>query len=101
MEEKFNDLGVDAIVGSDLMYRVGITEQDLRIPGNFEKLKDVISYLKELPPEERSLMMTKLLTGKNVDKLDHMWGYISLSKKYNEQKKALDLLNQELSYYER
>lgn len=101
MEEKFNDLGVDAIVGGDLMYKVGITETDLRQPGNFEKMKDIISFMKELPPEERSHTFNKILLGKNVDKLDHMWGYVLIAKKFNEAKKGLDLLREELSYYER
>lgn len=101
MEEKFNDLGVDAIVGSDLMYKVGISESDLIIPGNFEKMKDIISYVKELPPEERGVVFNKVLMGKNVDKLDHMFGYVSTAKKFNEAKKNYDLLREELSYYER
>ena len=88
MEDKFNDLGVDAIVGSDLMYRVGLTEQDLVLPG------------KELPPEQRSHMMSKVLTGKNVNKLEHLWGYVELTKKSLSKKKELDLLNEELSFYE-
>lgn len=100
MEDKFNDLGVDAIVGSDLMYRVGLTEQDLVLPGNFEKMKDIIAFLKELPPEQRSHMMSKVLTGKNVDKLDHLWGYVELTKKSMAKRKELDLLNEELSFYE-
>lgn len=33
MEEKFNDLGVDAIVGSDLMYKVGITQESTATSG--------------------------------------------------------------------
>lgn len=101
MEEKFNDLGIDAIVGGDLMYKVGITEDELRLPGNFEKMKDIISYMKELPPEERGVVFNRILMGKNVDKLDHMWGYVSIAKKYNEAKKGLDLLREELNYYER
>lgn len=101
MEEKFNDLGVDAIVGGDLMYKVGITEWDLRQPEKFEKMKEIISYLKEIPLEERSVVFNKVLLGKNVDKLDHMWGYVSIAKKYNEAKKGLDILREELSYYER
>lgn len=100
MEEKFNDLGVDAIVGSDLMYKVGISESDLIIPGNFEKLKDVISFMKELPPDQRSFMMSKVLASKNVDKLSHMWAYVELSKKQMSKQKELDLLKEELSFYE-
>lgn len=101
MEEKFNDLGVDAIVGSDLMYKVGITQDELMDPRAFEKMRDIISYLKELPPEQRSLMMNRVLTGKNVDKLDHMWGYVELNKRANAKMKELDMLKEELSYYER
>lgn len=101
MEDKFNDLGVDAIVGSDLMYKVGITQDDLLDPQAFEKMRDIIQFLKELPPEQRSHMMNKVLTGKNVDKLSHMWGYVELSKKASTKMKELDLLKEELSYYER
>jgi hypothetical protein len=101
MEDKFNDLGVDAIVGSDLMYKVGITQNDLAHPQAFEKMRDIIQYLKQLPPEERSHMMNKVLTGKNINKLDHMWGYIELSKKAQDKVKELDLLKEELSFYER
>ena len=101
MEDKFSDLGVDAIVGGDLMYKVGITEWDLRDPSKFEKMKDIISYLKEIPPEERGVVFNRVLMGKNVDKLDHMFGYVSISRKFNEAKKNMDLLREELSYYER
>lgn len=101
MEDKFHDLGVDAIVGSDLMYQVGITQDDLLDPQAFEKMRDIIQFLKELPPEQRSHMMSKVLAGKNVDKLSHMWGYVELSKKANTKMEELDLLKEELSYYER
>lgn len=99
MEDKFNDLGVDAIIGSDLMYRVGLTEQDLVLPGNFEKMRDIVSFLKELPPEQRSHMMSKVLTGKTTGKLDSLWGYVELTKKQIAKRKELDLLNEELSFY--
>lgn len=101
MEEKFNDLGVDAIVGADLMYKVGITQDDLLDPQAFEKMRDIIAYLKTLPPEQRSLITNRVLTGKNVDKLSHMWGYIELSKKAEAKMKELNTLKEELSYYER
>lgn len=101
MEEKFNDLGVDAIVGADIMYKVGVTQDDLRIPGNFEKMKDVISYLKTLPPEQRSLVTSKVLAWKDSNKLDHMWAYTNLSKQFDEKSKELARLKEELSYYER
>lgn len=101
MEDKFNDLGVDAIVGADLMYKIGITQDDLLDPQAFEKMKDVIHYLKQLPPEQRSIMTNRVLTGKNINKLDHMWGYVELSKKAQAKMQELDLLKEELSYYER
>jgi hypothetical protein len=100
MEEKFQDLGVDAIVGADLMYKVGITQSDLMIPQNFEKMKDVIQFLKQVPPEQRGAITSRVLVGKNVDKLDHMWQYVKLAEKKAEKQKELDLLNEEISYYE-
>lgn len=100
MEDKFNDLGVDAIVGSDLMYRTGITADDLRNPQSFEKMRDIIAYLKEVPPEQRSYLFNKVLAGKNVDKLEHMWNYIELSKRREAKEAELNLLEEELSFYE-
>lgn len=100
MEEKFQDLGVDAIVGADLMYKVGITQSDLMIPQNFEKMRDIIQYLKQIPPEQRGVVTSRVLVGKNVDKLDHMWQYVKLAEKKAEKQKELELLNEEISYYE-
>lgn len=100
MEDKFKDLGIDAILGSDIMWKLGITEDQLKLPGNFQKMKDVISFLREIPTEEIGRTLTKVIVGKNIDKLDHMWQYSILSKKKMQLKKELNSLEEEISYYE-
>jgi len=101
MDEKFNDLGVDAVIGGDLMYKVGITEEDLRYPANFEKMKDVIAFLKGMPKEERDFFADRILAGKNVDKLDYLWNYIELTKKSEQKKTEFENLKKLISAYER
>jgi len=101
MEEKLNDLGVDALIGADIMYKAGVTEQDLKNPQSFEKMRDVISYMKNIPPDHRSFMMSNVLTGKNVNKLDHLWGYVKLSEQMGAKKKELDMLKEQMGFYEK
>lgn len=100
MEDKFKDLGINAILGSDIMWKLGISEDELKIPGNFEKMKDVIEFLKEIPTEEISRTLSRVTVGKNVDKLDHMWQYSMLSKQRMDLRKQLNSLEDEISYYE-
>lgn len=100
MEDKFNDMGVDAILGSEIMSKVGITTSDLVIPQNFEKVKDIMRFMKTVPPQDRSYFLSKVTTGKVLDKLNHVWGYIELTKKKMDTEKSLSKLKEEISFYE-
>lgn len=101
MEDKFNDLGVDAIVGADIMYSLGIHEQEIKNPLAFEKLKDVISYIKDIPPQDRSFFMSEVLANKSSGKLDHLFNYIQVHKKYELKKMELESVKKELDFYKR
>lgn len=101
MEDKFHDLGVDAIVGADIMYSLGIHEQEIKNPLAFEKLKDVISYLKDIPIQERGYFMAEVLANKSSGKLDHLFNYVQVHKKYELRKMELDALKKELDFYKK
>ena len=101
MEEKFNDMGIDAITGTEVMALAGVSQYEAKNPIVFEKLKDVISYMKTVPPDQRSFFMNRVVAGKNVDKLDHLWGYVELNKRRDSKMKELEMLKEELSFYEK
>ena len=101
MEEKFNDMGVDAWTGSEIMRMSGVSTSDIKSPPVFNKLMDIVQYVKDMPAEHRSFFMNKVTAGKNVDKLEHLWGYVELNKRKDTKMKELDSLKEELSFYER
>jgi len=101
MEDKFNDMGVDAFTGSEIMRMAGVSTSDIQSPPIFQKLIDITSYIKTIPPEHRSFFMNKVTAGKNVDKLDHLWGYVELNKRRDSKMKELDSLKTEIGFYER
>lgn len=83
IERKFEDLGVDAITGVNLMRLLNLGPDDFIDPTRFERFHDVIKYFKDMP--DVNYIVTKLAVGKPVDRLDHVWGYVELAR----QKAAL------------
>lgn len=62
----------------DIMSLLGLNQFDLEDPVRFERFKDVISGLKN--EKEYAYLIKKTTMNKNVDKLDHLWGYLQLKK---------------------
>jgi hypothetical protein len=85
IETAFNDLGVDAIVGSRLMGMLGLYTSDFIDPARFMRFKEIIDFFKPIP--EMEYMVNRITIGKNVDKLDHVWGYTQLSKRRDDLRK--------------
>ena len=90
IEQNFEDLGVDAITGVNLMRLTGITPDDFLDPISFMKFQDVIKYFKNVPNTE--YIINKITIGKPVDKLNHIWGFVQME----QQKQHLLKLNEEL-----
>lgn len=101
MEDKINEMGVDALLAAEVMSKTGVHPTHLKDGYTFNKLKDIMQYMSTVPPQERSYFLNKVTTGKNVDKLDHVWGYVELNKKRSETEKSLKQLQEEISFYER
>lgn len=80
IEDNFKDLGVDAITGTELMELLSLTPNDFVDPQRFEKFKNVIKHIKDIPDKEYFL---KKITMKGLgdDKLQKVWEYCELAKK--------------------
>lgn len=88
IERKFEDLGVDAITGLQLMKSLGLYPDDFYDEARFLRFKDIIDYFKDIP--DRDYLFNKITIGKNVDKLDHVWGYTQLAQQKDKIRKNID-----------
>ncbi len=91
IERKFEDLGVDAITGTKLMSLLRLTPEDFLDPSRFLRFKDVIDHFKHMPDTE--YVVNRLTIGKALDKLDHVWGYVELSRQKEGLSKRVELEN--------
>lgn len=80
VETAFSDLGVNAIVGTEMLDLLGLSSVDLQLPQRFIRLQSVISYFKDLPEDTRRFLVTKATRGKVVNRLDHVFEYVNLLK---------------------
>lgn len=80
--KKFEDLGVGVVTGIQLMKSLNISPDDFVDEARFLRFKDIIDYFKDIP--DREYIFNRITIGKNVDKLDHVWGYTELSKRRND-----------------
>ena len=94
IEDDFKDLGVDAITGTELMELLSLTPDDFMSPQRFEKFKNVIKYIQNVPDKEYFL---KKITMKGLgdDKLQKVWEYCELAKKKEEIEKMKSDLDAE------
>lgn len=88
IEQQFNDLGVDAITGIQLMQSLGLNSDDFYDGARFMRFKDVIDFFKDIP--DRDYILNKITIGKNVDRLDHTWTYTQLAKQKRELKSHIE-----------
>lgn len=94
IERQFEDLGVDAITGVQLMRSLGLNGDDFLDGARFMQFKDVIDYFKDIP--DRDYLFNKILVGKPVDRLQHIWGYSQLAQQKNKLKTQMEIENKKL-----
>lgn len=97
---KFEDLGIDAMTGVQLMDKLDINPDELGDPIRFSRFQEVIKFFKEYPPETQELLINRAIVGKNVDKLKHIYEYMWLLKNKNMEEKMLEDLEKEKSAIE-
>lgn len=97
--ESFDELGVDAMTGSEIMGLLGLQGYQLADPITFGKISEVVNYLKNIP--DRSFFVNRITAGKPVDKLNHVWSYIQVLGKKDHLVQELKKVEEEQSIYER
>lgn len=94
IERKFEDLGVDAVQGIKLMKLMNISSDDFIEQARFMRFKDVIDYFKDISHPD--YIINTICVGKPVDRLDHVWGYVDLSKQKARLNSVLEEKRQKL-----
>ncbi len=97
LEQSFNDIGADSIVATDIMGQLGMNDFDLQDPVRFNRFKEVYDYLKN---KDYRFTIGKTTKGKQVDKLDHLWGYVELHKQKDILNSKAKKLDEEIGFYE-
>ena len=95
MEDSFSDLGIDAITGTEIMRLTGITPVDFTDPARYQRFKEVCAHLKNI--EDKQFYISRITTGKNVDKLDHLWGYVELERRLHQKVEEAKRVQEEIS----
>lgn len=95
IETAFNELGIDAATGVELMDWLQISPIDLGDPTRFSKFHSVIDYFKQFPVDTQRYLIRKAINNKNVDKLNHVWEYAELLKRKSEIEKATEKIRLE------
>jgi len=96
-EALFNDLGINAILGSQLIEWLNLSIDEINIPSRFSKLQNVIDYLKQFPDDTQRFIVNKATRGKMVDKLDHLNEYTHLLQKRESVNSELEKIKSERS----
>lgn len=90
----FDGIGADVLTSVEVMSELGMSAMDLAFPEKFERFKDVVEYLKDQP--DRSHFISKAVAGKDVNRLDHLWGYVTLNKNRDALMNQLKKLDEEI-----
>lgn len=93
-QSQMDQLGINAVLGVKLYDLFGLTPDDLHAPGRFNKLQDVISFLKQYPEDTQRFMVKKVVGTKNVDKLQYFHEYCDLMGKFSATENERKLLEQ-------
>lgn len=93
----FQDLGIDAIIGTQLLDMLELSTDELVIPQRFNRFKSVIDFLKQFPEDTQRFLINKTVRSKAVDRLNHFFEYSELLKQKGEYEKMIDSINTERS----
>lgn len=97
-DSKFVDIKSPIEETAGILSLIGINSDDLVDPITYNRFREVAEYF--AGKEDARFIMNKTLAGKDVNKLDHLFGYVTLRKEHENTKKRLIKLEEEISYYE-
>ena len=89
---------LDPLEVSDIMTTANIPREAIDDPAKMGKLGEIIEFFQG--KEDKSFMIRKLLSGKNVEPIDHLHQYINLRKQYSDISGKYNQLKEELSLFE-
>ena len=69
----------DPILGTEIMDALNISADDLSIPRNLTKFKEIYSFFEKYPAPVNKIL--SLTTNKSGDKLDVVWSWIALNRR--------------------
>lgn len=84
-----SQFGVDPIEGSEIMHLLDFGGDDLKDMKKFNKLQDVISYLKGRK-DKRSLILKVIQGKRSEDSLDAVWTWVQLQAEKERHISSLD-----------
>lgn len=79
VQEALDSLSVSPIFASRLISALGLQPYELDDPVRFGRLEDVVRNISSHP--DPWFLIGKITSGKQVDRLDHVWGYLELSSR--------------------
>lgn len=98
----FTEMGVNDIeLGVTLHKVLGLNEMDLAMPDKMRALQDIAEFMNEYPDAIATVeRVARSNKNPNISNLDHMLGFISLSKEKLKVLDSLDNINNQLRFYE-
>lgn len=84
MTRIFEDAGVDAIKGSQIMDLLDLSLEELNIPQRFNRFVEIADFMKNYSNFPH--VIRKICIGKDVDRLSHVWTYTQLAKNREQAK---------------
>lgn len=93
------DLQLDPIAATEVMAYMSVHPAEVHDPAKESRLKEVVQFFQKA--EDKRFLINKLLAGKHVDAIDHLWGYIQVRKEHIAKENELRRLTEELSIYEK
>lgn len=80
---------------SDIVFKLGLTRDDMSDPVRNTKLLEVINTLAS--KDDYSYYINKLTLNKNVDKIDHLWGFFALDNNKRNMEGSLEKLQRSIA----
>ena len=94
----FSDMNADPIEAAEIMEIAGIHQKDLIFPTRFNRVKEIVKFFSG--KIDKSSAIRRLIAGKNVDTVDHLYGYVELRKQLDSKMNEVDDIKQAISHYE-
>ena len=98
----FSDMGVNDIeIGVALHKTLALNEFDLSMPEKMRQLQEIAEFMNDHPDAVGTIeRVARSNKNPNISNLDHMIGFVALSKQKLGILNKLDEINNQLKYYE-